>query len=97
MAITGTMTARRLPRNRKMTMVTISSASTRVLMTSRMEVLMKKVESYTISPVSPAGSCERMSEKAARTRWATSRIFASGATLMPMKTERTPLKATLKS
>ena len=33
-AISGTMTARKLPRNRKITSVTISSASTSVLITS---------------------------------------------------------------
>ena len=44
-AITGTSTARKLPRNRKITTVTISSASTKVLTTSMMEVLMKAVES----------------------------------------------------
>ena len=44
-AITGTTTARKLPRNRKMTTVTISSASTSVLMTSLIELLMNLVAS----------------------------------------------------
>ena len=45
MAITGTITARRLPRNRKITTVTMTSASTSVFTTSLIEVLMKSVES----------------------------------------------------
>ncbi len=45
MAITGITTARRLPRNRKITTVTMSSASTSVLITSVMEVLMNSVAS----------------------------------------------------
>ena len=44
-AISGTMTARKLPRNRKITAVTISSASTSVLITSTMAVLTKSVAS----------------------------------------------------
>ena len=36
-AITGMITARTLPRNRKITTVTISSASTRVFTTSRID------------------------------------------------------------
>ena len=45
MAMTGTATARRLPRNRKITTVTMSSASPSVFTTSTIEVLMKAVES----------------------------------------------------
>ena len=45
MAITGMMTARRLPRNRKMTTVTMSSDSTSVFTTSGMDVVMNLVES----------------------------------------------------
>ena len=45
MAMTGMMTARRLPRNRKMTMVTMRSDSASVFTTSTMEVLMNAVES----------------------------------------------------
>ena len=44
-AMTGTITARKLPRNRKMTIVTIISASTSVFTTSEIEVLMNSVES----------------------------------------------------
>ena len=73
------------------------SASTSVCTTSTMDVLMNSVESYTISPVSPAGSCSRIEGNTLRTRSATSRMLASGATLMPTNTERTPLNATLKS
>ena len=45
MAMTGTKTARKLPKNRKITTVTMSKASSKVLTTSAMEVLMKSVES----------------------------------------------------
>ncbi len=45
MAITGMMTARRLPRKRKMTTVTMTSDSTNVFTTSVMDVLMNSVES----------------------------------------------------
>ena len=48
-------------------------------------------------PVRPLGSWLWMSGNASRTRLATSSTLASGATLMPMNTERLPLKATLKS
>ena len=44
-ATIGTITARKLPRNRKMTTVTIASASTSVFTTSTIEVLMYSVES----------------------------------------------------
>jgi hypothetical protein len=45
MAITGMMTARRLPRKRKMTTVTMTSDSANVFTTSEMDVLMNSVES----------------------------------------------------
>ena len=45
MAMTGMMTARRLPRKRKMTTVTMTSDSTSVFTTSTMEVLTNSVES----------------------------------------------------
>ena len=45
MAMTGMMTARSVPRNRKMTTVTMTSDSTSVFTTSVMEVLMNSVES----------------------------------------------------
>ena len=44
-AIAGTAAARGLPRKRKITAVTISSASTRVLMTSLIDALMKVLAS----------------------------------------------------
>jgi len=45
MAITGMMTARRLPRKRKMTIVTMTSDSASVFTTSEMDVVMNVVES----------------------------------------------------
>jgi len=44
-ATTGMITARRLPINRKITTVTISSASTSVLITSSIDVFTKSVAS----------------------------------------------------
>ncbi len=45
MAMTGMMTARRLPRNRKITTVTMRSDSPNVFRTSTIDVLMNAVES----------------------------------------------------
>jgi hypothetical protein len=97
MATTGTSTARGLPRNRKITTVTITSASMRVLITSRMELVMNLVPSYATFWVTPVGSCAAISGRTERTRCTTSSTLAFGATLIPMNTERWPLKATLKS
>src|SRR6202007_741513 len=74
-----------------------SSAWMSVFSTSWIEAVTNAVLSYTISPDSPVGSCDTMSGIVSRTRCATSRMFASGATLMPMNTAILPLKETLKS
>jgi hypothetical protein len=42
---TGISTARKLPRNRKITTTTISTASPKVILTSSIEAWMKRVES----------------------------------------------------
>ena len=96
-AITGTVTARRLPRKRKITTVTMASASTSVLTTSLIEVLMNSWRRRRSGRSGRRAAAAWIAGKASRTRLATSSMLASGATLMPMNTERLPLKATLKS
>ena len=94
MAMTGTITARRLPRNRKITPVTISSASTSVLMTSRIEVVtnmscrrqfLRQSARQLRCDVGQGGPHPLCDLQQVRIR----------AALMPMKTASLPLKATL--
>ena len=59
--------ARTEPRNRKITMITISSVSESVVSTSSMASWMYSVESYGMPTFMPAGSCAWMPGISART------------------------------
>ncbi len=54
--MTGITTARRLPRNRKMTTMTIATASMSVRMTSSIDALTKNAMSYLLVTVRPGGA-----------------------------------------
>ena len=83
MATTGITTERGEPRKANTTRVTISTASTRVVTTSWIELFTNSVESYTIVPVRPCGSCAWIRGNTARTPSMTSSRLAAGATWMP--------------
>ena len=93
-ATTGMITPRTEPRKRKMTRMTMSSVSVRVLSTSSIAVWMYSDESYGTPMLIPAGNCARISGISARTRFMTSSVFAVGSTKTPMNTAFWPLKLT---
>jgi len=94
-ATTGMMTARTLPRNRKITAVDDQQRLDQGLLDLANRCGDELGAVVDDLAGQPTGSCDWMSGIAARTRCATSRMFASGATLMPMKTASLPLKDTL--
>ena len=97
MAMIGISTDRGEPRNANTTRVTINTASTSVVTTSRIELFTNAVESYTIVPVMPCGNCAWMLGKTSRTPLMTSSRLAAGATWMPKYTARLPSKLTCES
>ena len=96
-ATIGISTARKDPRKRKITQMTMRRVSVSVESTSLMASWMYAVESYGIPTSIPAGSCARMSGISARTRLMTSSAFALGSTQMPMNVAAWPLNRTSES
>ena len=95
MVTAGISTLRSEPRNRKITTITMISASTIVLMTSLIASWIASVLSYGMVALMPCGSCGTISpSQTLRTSLMTSSEFASGATKMPMKVADSPLMRT---
>ena len=94
-ATAGISALRTEPKNRKITTITMSTASTRVVCTSPIALRMYSVVSYAMRASRPSGSCGMISaSQTRRTASMTSRAFASGATSIDMNVAFWPLKLT---
>jgi hypothetical protein len=90
MVSTGISTARKVPRNRKITITTIRMASTSVLVTSSIDALTKCAESNWLTTSTPGGATRSMVGKRALTPLTISSGLPSGVGEIARKTARLP-------
>ena len=94
-AMTGTITVRSEPRNRKITITTITIVCSSVVTTSSIASSMYRVASNAIRVVMPVGSSRWIAAISARTRSITSSELAFGSTHTPMNTASSPENRTV--